>query len=63
MTVLEFLSDRLGRLVLWGSCTVLAAGILLATGTSPGVLILLLAALFLVFWRPRPRPFGGCAGP
>lgn len=55
MTVLEFLSDRLGRLVLWGSCTVLAAGILLATGTSPGVLILLLAALFLVlFGGPGP---------
>ncbi|MFR2157618.1 MAG: hypothetical protein ACLS43_11315 [Evtepia gabavorous] len=55
MTVLEFLSDRLGRLVLWGSCTVLAAGILHAYRDFPGVLILLLAALFLVFWRPRPR--------
>ena len=57
MTVLEFLSDRLGRLVLWGSCTVLAAGILLATGTSPGVLILLLAALFLVFLAAQAQAF------
>lgn len=57
MTVLEFLSDRLGRLVLWGSCTALAAGILLATGTSPGVLILLLAALFLVFLAAQAQAF------
>ena len=57
MTVLEFLSDRLGRLVLWGSCTVLAAGILLATGTSPGVLILLLAALFLAFLAAKAQAF------
>lgn len=57
MTVLEFLSDRLGRLVLWGSCTALAAGILLATGTSPGVLILLLAALFLVFVVAQAQAF------
>lgn len=57
MTVLEFLSDRLGRLVMWGSCTALAAGILLATGTSPGVLILLLAALFLVFLAAQAQAF------
>ena len=49
MTLFEFLSDRLGRIVLQGLCAGAAALFLLATGTQPGVLLLLLLVLFLVF--------------
>ena len=49
MTLREFLSDRLGRIALQLICTGLAALFLLATGTQPGVLALLLLALLPVF--------------
>ena len=49
MTLREFLSDRLGRIALQLSCAGLAALFLLATGTQPGVLVLLLLALLPVF--------------
>lgn len=49
MTLREFLSDRVSRIALQLICTGLAALFLLATGTTPGVLALLLLALLLVF--------------
>ncbi len=49
MTLREFLSDRLGRIALQLICAGLAALFLLATGTQPGVLALLLLALLPVF--------------
>ncbi len=49
MTLWEFLSDRLGWIALQLICTGLAAAFLLATGTTPGVLALLLLGLLLVF--------------
>lgn len=48
MTVGAYLSDRLGILVLQGACAAGAGGFLLATGTAPGVLILLLLAWGIV---------------
>ena len=45
MTLREFLSDRLGRLALQLICIGLAALFLFATGTQPGVLIILLFVL------------------
>lgn len=49
MTIADFLSDRLGRIVLQGGCAAAAALFLLATGTQPGVVALLLMGLILVF--------------
>ena len=49
MTLREFLSDRLSQIAFRLICTGLAALFLLATGTQPGVLALLLLALLLVF--------------
>lgn len=49
MTLLEFLSDRLGRLALQLICIGLAALFLFATGTQPGVLIILLFVLLFIF--------------
>lgn len=49
MTVREFLSDRLGRIVLQLVGVGLAALFLLATGTQAGVLIILLLVLLLIF--------------
>ena len=49
MTLREFLSDRLGRIALQLICMGLAALFLFATGTQPGVLMVLLLALLLVF--------------
>lgn len=49
MTFGEFLSDRLGRLLLQGICAAGAALFLYATGTQSGVLVLLFLALLLVF--------------
>lgn len=48
MTAGEYLSDRLGILVLQGACGAAGAGLLLATGTSTGVVALLLIAWLLV---------------
>lgn len=49
MTPGEFLSDRLGRIVLQLICAGLAAAFLRATGTQPGVLAILLVLFGLVF--------------
>ena len=49
MTLREFLSDRLGRIALQLICAGLAVLFLLATGTQPGVLTILLLALLLIF--------------
>ena len=49
MTLLEFLSDRLGRLALQLICIGLAVLFLFATGTQPGVLIILLFVLLFIF--------------
>ena len=49
MTLLEFLSDRLERLTLQLICIGLAALFLFATGTQPGVLIILLFVLLFIF--------------
>lgn len=49
MTFGEFLSDRLGYLLLYLICVVGAALFLAATGTQPGVLVILLLILLLVF--------------
>ena len=63
MTLLEFLSDRLGRIALQLLCTGLAALFLYATGTHPRVLVILLLILLLIlvaveasdFFRQRAR--------
>lgn len=49
MTLREFLSDRLGRIALQIICAGLAAMFLFATGTQPGVLVILLIVFLLVF--------------
>ena len=49
MTLKEFLSDRLGRLVLQPVSMAVMAVFLLATGTQAGILIILLIVWFLLF--------------
>ena len=49
MTLREFLSDRLKRIVLQVICAGLATLFLFATGTQPGVLVILLIVFLLVF--------------
>lgn len=49
MTLREFLSDRLDRLLIQGICAAAAAFFLWATGTQPGVLVILFLALLPVF--------------
>ena len=49
MTLREFLSDRLRRIALQVICAGLATLFLFATGTQPGVLVILLIVLLLVF--------------
>ena len=49
MTLREFLSDRLKRIALQVICAGLAALFLFATGTQPGVLVILLIVFLLVF--------------
>ena len=49
MTLWEFLSDRLKRIALQVICAGLATLFLFATGTQPGVLVILLIVLLLVF--------------
>lgn len=63
MTLLEFLSDRFRLIILQLLCTALAALFLLATGTQPGVILILLTAILSVlatvqtagFLRQRAR--------
>ena len=49
MTLGEFLSDRLLRIMIQLLCVTLAGLFLWATGTQPGVLVILILALLLVF--------------
>ena len=49
MTLREFLSDRLKRIALQVICAGLAALFLFATGTQPGVLVILLIVFLLAF--------------
>ena len=49
MTLRKFLSDRLGRIALQLICIGLAALFLFATGTQPGVLLILLFILLFIF--------------
>lgn len=49
MTLWEFLSDRLDRILIQAVCAAVAAFFLRATGTQSGVLAILLLALLLVF--------------
>ena len=49
MTLREFLSDRLKRIALQVICAGLAMLFLFATGTQPGVLVILLIVFLLVF--------------
>ncbi len=63
MTLGEYLTDRLGRILAQMTCGAAAASFLAATGTQPGVLILSILALSLVcvaahladFFRQRAR--------
>ncbi len=48
MTIIEFLSDRLGQLVLQAVFAASAAAFLTGTGTGSGVVVILLIAWFLV---------------
>ena len=47
MSISQFLSDQLGRLILQGACLLLSAAFLAATGTQPGVILLLVIVLCL----------------
>ena len=49
MTLREYLSDRLNRLLLQIICAAAASFFLRATGTQSGVLLILFLALLLVF--------------
>ncbi len=48
MTFRDFLSDRFVTIVIWLICAVFSALFLIATGTQPGVVMILLLVLFLV---------------
>ncbi len=60
MTFLEFLSDRLGRLVFHGAVMAATLMFLLATGTQPGVTVLLLVILTFVFALENAIDFIKC---
>ncbi|MDE7188262.1 MAG: sensor histidine kinase, partial [Lachnospiraceae bacterium] len=49
MTIREFLSDRLGKMILQLCAATAAVVFLLATGTSPGVIIILLLFFLLIY--------------
>lgn len=60
MTITEFLSDRLRRFVLWTVFAAVAAGFLLATGTQPGIVLLLGIVWALVFLGAQTADFLRC---
>lgn len=60
MTFLEFLSDRLGRLVFHGAVMAAALVFLLGTGTQPGAAVLLLVILTFVFALENAIDFMKC---
>ena len=49
MTISEFMFDRLGRTLLRIAYLLAAAAFLLATGTQPGIITLLLVVCLLIF--------------
>ncbi len=49
MTIYEFLSDRLGKIIVQLCCTAAAAFFLRITGTSSGVITLLLLFMLLIY--------------
>ena len=57
MTLGEFISDRLGRLLVQGICAAAAAVFLWATGTQTGVLVILFLALLPVFIAVQASDF------
>ena len=57
MTFWEFLADRLDRLLLQIICAAAVAFFLWATGTQPGVLVILCLALLLVFFAVQLSDF------
>lgn len=57
MTLWEFLSDRLDRILIQAVCAAVAAFFLRATGTQSGVLAVLLLALLLVFTAAQLADF------
>lgn len=60
MTISEFFSDRLGKIIVQLCCTAGAAFFLLATGTSSGVILLLLLFLLLVFVITQATEYAAC---
>ena len=60
MTIGEFVSDRLGRLVLQAASTVVGAVFLFTTGTAPGVLAILLIAWGLLFFAAQAADYLKC---
>ena len=57
MTFWEFLADRLDRLLIQIICAAAVAFFLWATGTQPGVLVILCLALLLVFFAVQLSDF------
>ena len=49
MTWIEYFSERMGRILIKVVFTIIGALFLKATGTQPGIIILLLTYLFLIF--------------
>lgn len=60
MTAREFLSDRLGRLVLWPAAMAVTLGFLAATGTQGGVLVIVLAVWSLLFLGTQAFDYARC---
>lgn len=60
MTMIEFLSDRLGHLVLQVFFVMTAAAFLLITGTEIGIIILLLISWFLILLCTQMADFLRC---
>lgn len=60
MTIVEFLSDRLGQLVLQAVFAAAAAVFLIATGTESGIVVLLLIAWFLILLCTQTAAFLRC---
>lgn len=60
MTIYEFLSDRLGKIMVQLCCTAAAAFFLRMTGTSSGVITLLLLFLLLIFTVTQISEYHKC---
>lgn len=60
MTITEFLSDRLRRLVLWAVFAAAAAAFLLATGTQSGIVLLLGIVWVLILLGVQTADFLRC---